>query len=507
MVPRRTLTAAACLLACLPILAVRLPPLYDYPAHLAGMRILADLITQRHFAALYTLHWAIIPNLAADFIVVPLHLCGAGIETAGKLCLLAIMAGLGTGVVRLNRALTGEASLLPLLAFGLLFAEPVKFGFINYVAGIAMLLHALAFWVAAPARPAWRLALIGIAACILLFFCHLLACAVFIAGVLGLQAASLGQALLTRAPLAPSLRRAALVLPGAACAAALYACAPLAGSGAREPMLAALLKPKHLAAERLGMLLHAVDGYAAWPDWGGLVLVAAAALALARTRRAGFVWQMLPLLAALVTLCFMLPVRWAGLSYIADRLPFLIALLTLASIRLPLKPGRPDAAFAALILGVVALRCGCALSVWRADNAAYAPLLTALETLPDGAAIYTATFYEGTAKSELPQPWTHIAAWAPLHETVFDAGTFALPGQNIILTAPAMQARAALNPKPFRSSIETAVTPLNDPFRADILAAYDYVLAVHPEQYRLTLPPALVPLSASGPAVLYRIAR
>ena len=53
--------------ASVPIFSTVLPPLVDYPNHLARMHLLAEG-GNRYFAA----HWAPLPNLAADLVIPPL---------------------------------------------------------------------------------------------------------------------------------------------------------------------------------------------------------------------------------------------------------------------------------------------------------------------------------------------------------------------------------------------------------------------------------------------------
>ncbi len=499
------LTCLAILIACAPLLCARLPPLYDYPAHLARMHITADLLSQRRFAAMYALHPAIVPNLATDLFVVPLALAGMDIEIAGRLCLAAIILGIGIGAIRLNRALTGGRSALPILAFGLVYAEPFRFGFLNYVAGIAMLLNALAFWIGARHRGPRRLALIGLLACGILFFCHLIACVLFIGAVLTLEAFAAVRAGRAASSWRPALRRAAALLPGMALAALLYVLAPLAGKGAHDSFVRQFLKHLPSKRERLGMLIQAVDGYRPWLDRAGIAVLLAVLAGLLWRGRLRCNAAMLCVIAGITAVFAIFPDHWAGTSYIADRIPFLIALLALCALDPAPRTARGRAAFTALILALVLIRGISAAASWRAADIAYAPLLDALSKLPAGARIYTATMYEDSAKSELSQPYSHIAAFAALRNPVFDGGVFADPAQNIVIRRPAFAALGKLVPKPFRTG--PGKLPAGDQviFAPALLAAYDDVLVVHPEEYPMRLPAVLAPLQAAGPAVLYGI--
>jgi hypothetical protein len=497
------LACVAAAMACVPLLCARLPPLYDYPAHLARMRITADLLTQRHFAALYALHPAVVPNLATDMVVVPLVLAGLDVQLAGRLCLAALILGIGVGVVRLNRALLGGASSLPVLAFGLVYAEPFQFGFLNYVAGIAVLLNALAFWV--PARGAVRLAAIGAVACVVLFFCHLIACVIFIAAVLTLEAFGATRARWRGMPPWGPVRRGAALLPGLLLTVALYTQAPLADTGAHDSFIREFLKHPPSKRERLDMLINAAHGYWPWLDLAGVLVLLLVGAVLWRRGRVRLGWAMLPVVAGMMVVYAVFPDHWAGTSYIADRLPFLIALLALASFDVAPVTRRGRMAFGALILALVAVRSASAALVWHAADRVYAPMIAALSALPDGTKIYTATIYRVTTKSELSQPFTHIAAVAALHHVVFDAGVFSDPSQNVVVQTPAYRAIGRLNPAPFRSDLGRMPEGDDVIFAPALLTAYDYVVVVHPEHYPAALPAQLVKVAAAGPAALYRI--
>ena len=54
-------------LAAVPLFSTVLPPLFDYPNHLARMHLLGESGNQ-----FYTVRWEPLPNLAQDLIVPPL---------------------------------------------------------------------------------------------------------------------------------------------------------------------------------------------------------------------------------------------------------------------------------------------------------------------------------------------------------------------------------------------------------------------------------------------------
>src|SRR3954470_15581964 len=66
----QTLLVAA--LIVLPLVYTLVPPLEDYPNHLARVFALASLPNNDILAHFYEAHWASIPNLIMDLIVPPL---------------------------------------------------------------------------------------------------------------------------------------------------------------------------------------------------------------------------------------------------------------------------------------------------------------------------------------------------------------------------------------------------------------------------------------------------
>jgi len=57
------------LLTALPILRAELPPLVDYPNHLARMHVLIEQPRSQALQQYYAIHWAPLPNLAMDLTV------------------------------------------------------------------------------------------------------------------------------------------------------------------------------------------------------------------------------------------------------------------------------------------------------------------------------------------------------------------------------------------------------------------------------------------------------
>src|SRR2546428_2503397 len=105
----RVLLAGVALLALfsVPIFSTVLPPLFDYPNHLARFWL---LLTGGD--AFYEVRWVLLPNLAGDLIV-PLFARVLPLEIAGQLFLVLSFALIVGGAAWLNRTVSGGWRLWP----------------------------------------------------------------------------------------------------------------------------------------------------------------------------------------------------------------------------------------------------------------------------------------------------------------------------------------------------------------------------------------------------------
>jgi hypothetical protein len=124
--------AAAVAVLLLPLLITDVPPILDYPNHLARLVLLHagpdDPVLGRFFEP----HWTILPNLAIDVIVTPLlgllppHV--AGRSMLGGILLLNL-----AGVIALHRALFGRRSYWPLASVLMAYNSTFLLGFLNWI--------------------------------------------------------------------------------------------------------------------------------------------------------------------------------------------------------------------------------------------------------------------------------------------------------------------------------------------------------------------------------------
>jgi hypothetical protein len=173
-------------ITAIPVVLNPFPPMSDYINHLARMQVIATVNTDPDLARFYEIDWQVIPNLMMDLIVPPL-LRVMNIYAAGQAYTIFSFVLIVSGTIALHRQLFGRWSVLPLIAFPLLYNNVFLVGTMNYVFGIGLALWALASWIGLRERnPLLRL-MVSALYIVGLFFCHLFAVGVYGVGLLAFE--------------------------------------------------------------------------------------------------------------------------------------------------------------------------------------------------------------------------------------------------------------------------------------------------------------------------------
>ena len=161
-----------CVALLAPLTIADLPPLLDYPNHLARLFVLASLPGDPILSQFYRTHWSIIPNLALDLVVPPL-LVVFPVHIVGR-CVIGVALLLPVaGAIAYHRALSGRLSYWPLASVLFAYNAASLRGFLNFIISIGFALLFAAAWVAWRERkPARAIAVASIGA-VVLFFSHL----------------------------------------------------------------------------------------------------------------------------------------------------------------------------------------------------------------------------------------------------------------------------------------------------------------------------------------------
>ncbi len=130
-----------------PLLWVRVPPLVDYPNHLARMWILVHSNEIPELASNYTVHWRILPDLAID-LVVSLLSWVMPVEQAGRVFIALTMLSLVGGTLTLHRVLHGRLETWPIWSILFVYNAALFWGFVNCLFATGIYLFAFSGWIA-----------------------------------------------------------------------------------------------------------------------------------------------------------------------------------------------------------------------------------------------------------------------------------------------------------------------------------------------------------------------
>jgi NADH:ubiquinone oxidoreductase subunit 6 (subunit J) len=412
-------------LAAAPVFSTVLPPLLDYPNHLARMHLLAA-----GGGRFYAVRWAPLPNLAEDLFVPPLARL-VPLETAGKLFLVAIFALTAGGAVFLNRVATGGWRLWPLAAFFLLYNRTLLWGFLNYLFGLGVWLCGLGLWLAIRERRPWLRILVSSLSALACFFSHLAAFGVYALTILGVELPGAAAGLRARDRAALARRAAILAAQFVIPAALLYFWRQTAGEAGVD----------YDFPRKFDLAFSVFDNYHPAFDIASFILFAGLLAWLGWTRRLGFEPRLGGALALLFVAYLAAPARLWGGSGLDHRLPLALFLLLVAG-SAPSFPSRRAAVAVGVAAGLLlALRMAAVERVWLRADRIYAADLAGIDALPRGARLAVA--YPANATHATAVPELHLPAMAVVRRDAFVPTLFALPGQQPLALRPRWAALAA----------------------------------------------------------------
>ncbi len=127
------------------IVASPVPPLHDYPAHLARVHIMARLADSADLRSYYEYTWMLRHNIGSDVLILMLaHVMP--VEVAGRLVVAAIPAVTLMAMCYLRIKIYGRCDSLILLAAPYAMGVWFGWGFINFCLSVALALVAFALW-------------------------------------------------------------------------------------------------------------------------------------------------------------------------------------------------------------------------------------------------------------------------------------------------------------------------------------------------------------------------
>lgn len=519
-IPAKVLILLALALAAVPALSATVPPLYDRPNHLARAWILLALPQDEDLAAIYTVTWAAVPNIAFDLVTGAVKAIGwmapepASIYRLGQIYLVFAMLGPAIGALLLSRTVHGRWSIWPLLGLLMVWNYPLVWGFQNYLFSVGLALTMTAAWICLRQRdrlPPAVLGLLFMPLATLLLLCHLLAFGIY--GVL-LASYEIGRlwndrTLLRQQP----LRRALAAVIGAIQALPagwILVTAPVIGDtgptiwGTWQTKILALFSPTLAQGSAFDMAL--------------LLLLLGLLIGGLASRRLTIAGPLRLPLIVLFLITVPMPSELLGVWGIDMRFPLVVLWLALAATMPARGPSRLGTVIAALIAVLLVARVASITMEWRAHDHHVDQLRAALATLPRGTDLLSAR-QAGTRD----QVFEHLPALAVIEAAAFVPTLFTIPGVTLVQVRPP---RASLNvrisgiptddtlrrmadlppPRPAGVAGDTAALPRDSvDYAAGWPVTFDHLLIFGPDRGANPLPERLTPLAEGAIFTLYRI--
>lgn len=482
--------AAAALALCgallWPLLLVDVPPLLDYPNHLARAYLLATLNRGSVFAPIYSIRWDIIPNIAVDLVLPPLlHVLPP--HVAGRVVLGGVLLLPVIGTIAYSRALFGMWSWWPLASGLIAYNALLLSGFLNFTAGVGLALLVAAGWLEWRERRPLATAALASVGTVTLFFFHLMGlvfCLVLIASAELAWAVQVIRAG-SRRWHAVGLRWAllGLVLVGPAL---LYAVSDLATAQSEVHWLGPRAK--------LAQLLAPLVNYDRALDIATACVVAGFVVLCVALRRAVVPPCSVLAFSALSLLYAASPFEFKGTAALDTRFAIMLGFAVCACVR-PVLSRRADTATAGALAMLFALRMGVLASAWHEHRADLADLRSVIALVPPGSRVYLTSvapaddpgYWRLGPRSRLLSDGTrteyHVPALLLIERQAFWPYLFTQRAQQPITVAPRFHALAmqtlALPDSAFVATCRSSSPPAATPDVATLAAAlcgYDYVL-------------------------------
>jgi hypothetical protein len=411
------------IIVSVPVCSTVLPPLVDYPNHLARMHLIAEGGNE-----FYAVRWAPLPNLAEDLIVPALtHLMP--LEIAGKLFLVITFALIAGGTLWLNRVVSGAWRWWGLLGFLLLYDRILLWGFLNYLFGLGVAICGIALWLALDDRPAAR-TISATAIALVCFFSHIAALGIYALAILGMEMAPALNLMRARRHRDVALRIALAGAPFVLPAILFLFCQPVSADGSTS------FTPIWRKAD---LLFSVFDNYSRPFDVVCFALFVVLLAALAWRRALNVTSRLAAPLVILLVVYLVLPSQMASGSGVDHRLPVAIFLL-LVGASAPAPPRRAAVMIGFAIAMIFVARMAVIERVWLAADRLYATDIAALDQLPVGATLAVAYPDREVNASAIPQ--LHVATLAVARREAFVPTLFAFPTQQPLVLRPPYDALA-----------------------------------------------------------------
>ncbi len=371
---------------------VDVPPLLDYPNHLARAYALTLGQQDAFLSKMYAPHWAIIPNLAVDLVLPPL-LWILPVHVAGRLILALALLLPVVGTVLCHSASFGRRSWWSIAVCLVASNGLFLLGFINFQLGIGLALICAAAWMARRETHAASTIAIGALCAVLLFFAHLMGLAFFLI-LLGSYEVEQSWLAWRRggAPLAIILRRALLLLPVVLLPFVLYTVSAFAsvGTGIVWETL-----PDKLIRAAMSLVNYNLPLDMVTAGLLAVFLLTCAALRLIRMPLRSAIS-----LGAIAALYVATPFGFKGTGYIDARFAVMFGFVVFAGIQPARLPRRAAVLVGLVVVALFGVRTSQVATIWYAHNRDLAELRDIISVVEPGSRVLVAIVNEDEAAPE-----------------------------------------------------------------------------------------------------------
>jgi len=414
---RRWFVAAVYLMltvvALYPIFSVTVPPLVDYPNHLARMHILATWDSDPALQKNYVINWSLGPNMAMQLIV-PLLAKVVPIYMAGKIFIAMTMLLLLGGTLALRKALVGRVGLWPVLTFLVLYNNALVWGFLNYLFTAGLALFVFSGWIAMRQRPVLPRMVIFTVAAFVLYVGHLFGLFVYGLLVVGYEAAKLRAEAVSWSQRFQALAKAGtqFILP------VLLFFIWVIGKGATDG--AAL--QFGTVGERVSLFISPVSVGLLQLDLPTMMFLAVLALICRSDKEIGLVPAAKGPLILLAAVAVLMPSYLSGVWGTHLRLPVIIACMLIAATRFSAGSERRIPFFIIATVALIVVRTAAISVEWREIDAHFSEFRKGLASVDRGARLLPVK--GDTAQPEGKWPFFYMRFWHMASLAVIERSAF-----------------------------------------------------------------------------------
>jgi hypothetical protein len=353
------------------------------------------------------------------------------VYVAGQFYIAMSFVLIMSGTLALNRQLYGRWSVLPLIAFPLLYNKVFLIGTLNYVFGIGLCLWALAVWVQLRDRSAILRLGVSTAFVLALFLCHLFALGLYGLGLLAYELYRLGAIYAQRAQSAeiPRRRSLSLLVDFVATGLPFLPVLPLLMMSPTWGLRGSFMWELSGKLEGIAFVVEAYSHAAAFVLTGIVAFAAGWAVRQQALRFHPFGY----VLMALGGLAYLAMPRVIFDTYMADqRMPIALAFMAVACAHINLRHPQVRRGFATVLVLLLAIRAFEVETVWADQSRVTTSFRESTRHIIRGAKVLVAYGDAQAGEDTRDLPLVHAASLAVIERSALVATNFTVPGKQVL---------------------------------------------------------------------------